>query len=223
VVSKRRTGSRSPAASAEWEHRRSAILRAASDLFAEKGVLATTVRDIGDGAGLLSGSLYHYFPSKDAMVEEIVITYLNGLASDCRRARADHDDPVACLEALVTLSFAAIEDHRSACLIYQNDAAYLHTLSIAAQLDDVAKEIHWAWLDVISVGVKQGRLRADVDPSVYYRFARDALWSTVRWYKPGGGRLIEDVARDFLAVFLHGIAIPSKPPRSQRRAAGAKA
>ena len=36
-------------------------------MFAERGLRATTVRDIADSAGILSGSPYHHFSSKEEM------------------------------------------------------------------------------------------------------------------------------------------------------------
>ena len=41
-------------------------------MFAERGLRATTVRDIADSAGILSGSLYHHFSSKEEMVDEVL-------------------------------------------------------------------------------------------------------------------------------------------------------
>ena len=52
--------------------RRDEILAIAAQLFAERGFAATTVREIADAAGILSGSLYHHFDSKESMVDELV-------------------------------------------------------------------------------------------------------------------------------------------------------
>ena len=48
-------------------------------MFAERGLRATTVRDIADGAGILSGSLYHHFASKEEMVDELLHSFLDWL------------------------------------------------------------------------------------------------------------------------------------------------
>ncbi len=45
-----------------------AILRAAQRLFAENGFEATTTRDIAQAAGIASGTLFNYFPTKEAIV-----------------------------------------------------------------------------------------------------------------------------------------------------------
>ena len=55
--------------------RRAELLALAARMFAERGFLATTVRDIADAAGILSGSLYHHFGSKEEMVDELLDSF----------------------------------------------------------------------------------------------------------------------------------------------------
>ena len=55
-------------------------------MFAERGLRATTVRDIADSAGILSGSLYHHFKSKEQMVEEVLRDFLDWLFARYRRS-----------------------------------------------------------------------------------------------------------------------------------------
>ena len=59
--------------------RRAELLELAARMFAERGFRATTVRDIADAAGILSGSLYHHFDSKESMVDEILTGFLDEL------------------------------------------------------------------------------------------------------------------------------------------------
>src|SRR6185369_15433633 len=59
--------------------RQGEVLAAAAELFAEHGYISTTVRDIADAAGILSGSLYHHFDSKESMVDEILRGFLDAL------------------------------------------------------------------------------------------------------------------------------------------------
>ncbi|MBM0741101.1 TetR/AcrR family transcriptional regulator [Phormidium sp. CLA17] len=42
------------------------------DLFAEKGYSTITMRQIASGLGVSTGTLYHYFPSKEAIFEQLV-------------------------------------------------------------------------------------------------------------------------------------------------------
>ena len=59
-----------PVRTRRGETSRAAILKAALDLFQERGYEATTMRAIADRAGTSLGSSYHYFPSKEHLVLE---------------------------------------------------------------------------------------------------------------------------------------------------------
>ena len=64
---------------------RAAILRAGSEVFAELGYGAASVRDIVRRTDLATGTFYNYFPDKESVLREI----LDGVAEQIRtRARA---------------------------------------------------------------------------------------------------------------------------------------
>jgi AcrR family transcriptional regulator len=50
------------------DSRRPALLDAAARLFAERGFAGTSMRDIAASVGMLSGSIYYHFPSKQALL-----------------------------------------------------------------------------------------------------------------------------------------------------------
>ena len=89
--------------------RREELLRIAADLFATKGFRNTTVRDIADAAGILSGSLYHHFDSKESMVDELMRTFQAELFAAYDEILASDDDARTKLERAVRLSFDTIE------------------------------------------------------------------------------------------------------------------
>ncbi|MFT3697175.1 MAG: TetR/AcrR family transcriptional regulator [Kofleriaceae bacterium] len=52
-------------------NKREAVMHAALDLFVERGFYGTAVPEIADKAGVGAGTIYRYFPSKEALVNEI--------------------------------------------------------------------------------------------------------------------------------------------------------
>src|SRR5437868_13012173 len=105
--------------------RREELLAIAAGLFAEKGFKNTTVRDIADAAGILSGSLYHHFDSKESMVDEILQRFLDELFGRYREIVAAGLTARATLEALVIASFQSIDRSHAAVAIYQDEAKHL--------------------------------------------------------------------------------------------------
>jgi len=186
--------------------RREELLAIAARLFAEKGFRNTTVRDIADAAGILSGSLYHHFDSKESMVDEILSTFQEELFGQYDAILASSDlDPLAKLEQAVLVSFDAIDKHRDEVAIYQNDAAYLLTFERFAYLGERNQQSREVWLTLLQNGIDAGVLRDDLDLELTYRFIRDTIWVAVSWYRPGGRRTHTEIARQYLSILLEGI------------------
>src|SRR5437764_15234978 len=105
--------------------RRDELLALAARLFADRGFRATTVRDIADAAGILSGSLYHHFDSKESMIDEILSGFLDGFARKAQAVVDAGDDPVETLRGLVTLAFDAVAEDSTAVAVMQNGVGFL--------------------------------------------------------------------------------------------------
>jgi len=186
--------------------RRAELLDIAARLFAERGLRATTVRDIADAAGILSGSLYHHFDSKESMVDEILRGFLDTLFDRYHRIVAQDLGPRGSLEALVVTSFQALDEHHAAVAIYQAEARRLAEQPRFAYIPKRLTEFRRIWHDVLKSGIADGSFRTDLDVELSYRFLRDTVWVGVGWYRPGGKLPIGDIARQYLAIVLDGIA-----------------
>jgi AcrR family transcriptional regulator len=196
------SGPAAPAVSA----RREEILAIAAELFAEKGFATTTVREIADTAGILSGSLYHHFDSKESMVDEILRTFLDEILARYRAAVAEGDDPAKILRELVRAAFSALGTHRAAVAVMINEFNLLVQYPRFTYLWDGADETERLWAGVVESGIATGVFRSDIDPRMIYRFMRDAIWVSVRWYRPDGRDSPEQIADFYLDVLLDGIA-----------------
>ncbi|MBB3044998.1 TetR family transcriptional regulator [Nocardioides sp. LMS-CY] len=186
--------------------RRDELLSIAAGLFAEKGFKNTTVRDIADAAGILSGSLYHHFDSKESMVDEILRTFQDELFAAYDEVLASDDDPRTKIERAVRLSFESIDQHPNAVAIFQNEADYLGGFERFGYLAERNAQSRNVWMTLLTDGVETGALRADLDVTLTYRFIRDTVWVAVRWYRPGGGLSHEAIANQYLTILLDGIA-----------------
>jgi TetR/AcrR family transcriptional regulator, cholesterol catabolism regulator len=187
-------------------NRRAELLELAARMFAERGYGQTTVRDIADAAGILSGSLYHHFDSKESMVDEILRTFLDELFTRYREIVDAGLGPKQTLKALVVASFEAIDTRHAEVAIYQNESKHLMPLERFSYLDDRNVEFRKLWTVLLEDGIGAGVFRADLDVDLAYRFIRDTVWVAVRWYRPGGGLSADAVADQYLAILLDGIA-----------------
>ncbi|QHC24470.1 TetR/AcrR family transcriptional regulator [Streptomyces sp. GS7] len=187
--------------------RRRELLSIAAEVFADQGYNATTVRRIADRAGMLAGSLYYHFDSKESMVDEILATFLDELWAGYDAVLAAHLGPRETIEALVTESFREIDRHRAAVAIYQKEARHLATQPRFGYLTDSQRKFEKAWLGTLERGVTEGVFRGDLDIRLTYRFLRDTVWVAASWYRPQGRHSPEEIARQYLSMVLDGITL----------------
>lgn len=185
--------------------RRDELLNLAAAMIAERGLRATTVRDIADAAGILSGSLYHHFSSKEEMVDEVLRDFLDWLFDRYQQIIDSKANPLDRLTGLFLASFDAIEHRHAQVVIYQDEAKRLSSQERFSYVDERNRQQRKMWVDVLQQGVKEGYFRPDLDVDLVYRFIRDTTWVSVRWYSPGGPLTAEQVGRQYLAIVLGGI------------------
>jgi AcrR family transcriptional regulator len=186
--------------------RREELLAIAAELFAQRGFKNTTVRDIADAAGILSGSLYHHFNSKESMVDEILSTFQTELFATYDAIVRSELDPRGKVEAVLRASFDAIDRHHAEVAIFQNDSQFLMEFERFNYLREHNERFRRLWLDLLTEGISAGVLRPDLDAVLVYRFIRDTVWVAVRWYRPGGDLPAQKVADQYLSILLDGIA-----------------
>jgi len=189
----------------EPNSRRGELLELAAAMFAERGMRATTVRDIADGAGILSGSLYHHFSSKEEMVDELLRGFLDWLFARYREIMDTEANALARLKGLFLASFEAIEHRHSQVVIYQDEAKRLSSQPRFSYIEDMNRRQRKMWVEVLNQGIDEGYFQPDLDVDLVYRFIRDTTWVSVRWYQPGGPLTAQQVGRQYLAIVLGGI------------------
>ncbi|CAM3799610.1 TetR/AcrR family transcriptional regulator [Bacillus paramycoides] len=74
----------------EYEERRNEILDTAEKLFVTKGYTKTTVNDILKEIGIAKGTFYHYFKSKEEVMDEIIMRIIK---ADVAKAKAIVSNP----------------------------------------------------------------------------------------------------------------------------------
>jgi TetR/AcrR family transcriptional regulator, cholesterol catabolism regulator len=176
----------------------------AAELFAEKGYRATTVREIADAAGILSGSLYHHFDSKESIGDEILSRFMNEVLADYRTA-ATAGRPRAAIEQIVRSTSHTLARHRAALAMLQNDWSYFFSQPRFAYLPKAVRELEQIWITQLELGKEAGLFRPDLDARLTYRLMRDVLWMPARW-GGAGGYTTEQVMEGFLRILFDGIA-----------------
>jgi len=185
--------------------RKRQILDCSAEIFARKGISATTIREIAEAVGVYSGALYHYFPSKEAIVTEIIREYIEDLTERCREVTARSLPPIERIEALALVALTTSEDYFNATTIWRREGEYMRERVVEADMTSTADTMEIAWREAIHEGVADGTFRTDIDPEVFRELLYDVVWHASRWFRPGPDRSLADLARSVVTVFVDGL------------------
>jgi TetR/AcrR family fatty acid metabolism transcriptional regulator len=154
--------------------KRDAILRAAIDVFAERGFFNAQVADVARAAGVAAGTVYLYFKSKDDLLVSIFDRSMReGLAAG-RAAVADLRDPRERLRRLARAHLARLGGDRNLAVVFQvelrQSTKFMERFS-STLLRDYLGLIR----EAIADGQRAGLFRGDIKPTAAAKMLFGAL------------------------------------------------
>src|SRR3954462_932399 len=145
--------------------KREAILRAAIDVFAERGFFNAQVADVARAAGVAAGTVYLYFRGKDDLLVSIFERTMRAAIADGRACVAPLADPVAQLREIARVHLERMGRDRSLAVVFQvelrQSTKFMERFS-STFLRDYLGLIRQA----IEDGQRAGHFRADVKATV---------------------------------------------------------
>jgi len=99
--------------------KREAILRAAIDVFAERGFFNAQVADVARAAGVAAGTVYLYFRGKDDLLVSIFERTMRAAIADGRACVAPLADPIAQLREIARVHLDRMGRDRSLAVVFQ--------------------------------------------------------------------------------------------------------
>lgn len=143
--------------------KRRQILDAAVRVFARQGFHATRVSDIADEAGVAYGLVYHYFNSKEAVLNELFVerwSLLLAAIEEADRAGGPHGERLAAVASFIVESYRHDPELMKVIIVEVTRAANsfgrTHLPEIRRAYESIAK--------IFADGQEAGAFRADIDP-----------------------------------------------------------
>jgi TetR/AcrR family transcriptional regulator, fatty acid metabolism regulator protein len=192
------------------EEKRRLILDAAVRVFARKGFHQSRVGDIAREAGVAHGLLYHYFDSKDQLLETVFRENWSVLL-DRIRAVEETDEPAA--DQLRHVAAILLRTWR-----HEPDVVRVVVREIARS-PEVQERIGELVEPVGSIrrlverGQERGEFRADLDPglaaSIFYGGVDAVLTGWVLGTRPDGDDAIAAAEHALVEVVVGGFRVPA--------------
>lgn len=151
---------------ADARRNRDALLRAAGDAFAERGV-DTSLEDIAERAGVGIATLYRNFPTRETLIQAVYQAEVERLCDGVDDLLAA-SSPVEALETWTQRFVAHVGRKRGMATALKQavaDAASPEAALVNAELIAASKErMRVAITRLVEAGVADGTLRSDVEP-----------------------------------------------------------
>ena len=193
--------------------RRTEILQTANSVIAASG-LRTSLQQIADAAGILAGSLYHHFESKEAILVELIRRYHADLdrIGEAALKRLDEPDPRPVSEQIIELGCAIARcavEHQAALQM-----SFFEGPSADPELMELTRRrpaaIQAAMLQLLRAGRWSGYIRPDLDlPTLADRMCQSMLHVGLDVIRHKSAS--DQVATVLCRIHLQGLASENPP------------
>lgn len=186
--------------------RRAELIRAAAELFSERGYHGTSMQHLADALGLQRGSLYAHIGSKEELLLEVVNEGAERFLERGERAAGLEAFASVRLRALLVGHIETAIEHLPAATVFLNEWRYL---SEAKRGEVQAKRDRYEDLvrKIIEEGITAGEFRRDADVRFAARLVLSAGNWTYAWYRPGGELGPREIGERFTKLLLQGLEI----------------
>jgi AcrR family transcriptional regulator len=109
--------------------KRPEIVRAATSLFAERGIDGTSMRDIAEAAGVREAAIYRHFAGKDELAREIFLSWYGWYCEKLQDIVSGAARTLDKLREIVRHEFSAVTEHSEAFVYFcENEARFVRSL-----------------------------------------------------------------------------------------------
>lgn len=144
---------------------REVLLHEAEILMRTRGYAAFSYADLAERVGIRKASIHHHFPTKEALGEALIDSYLVNFQQALADILAEESHAAARLERYAAFFIASMEDGMMPLCGALSAETFVLPASLQARVHRFFT-LHLDWLQrVVREGIKSGELKADLDPT----------------------------------------------------------
>ena len=189
------------------------ILQASLQLFSRYGYAAVSMRQIASEVGLQAGALYNHFPTKQAILHQLMVAHLEELIEMLEMADLP-GDPARALEAFVRFHIHFHIDKPEAVFI-----AYMELRNLEAgpyrEVMQLRQRYERALRDILRSGMAAGVF--DVPDAPVASMAIISMLTGVNtWYRYGGRLSVAEIEKIYVNMVLAAVGARNVAPREHK-------
>lgn len=183
---------------------RDQLIQRALELFERNGYPRTSVEDIVSAAGLTKGAFYHHFQSKEEVLEIIHNDYVDAQLEMCEKVIGQYTDPREQLAQIARRTITGLGEYRAHVSVYLQDRRFLTGVR-RGNVTMKRNQVDRIFTGIIERGAASGVFREDVDPKlVAFGLIGMYAW-VINWWRPDGPLSLEEIADQYIEIFLGGL------------------
>jgi AcrR family transcriptional regulator len=198
--------------SAGAEEKRRLILDAAVRVFAHKGFHTSRVGDIAEEAGVAHGLLYHYFSSKDEVLDTIFRETWSDLLAEIHEIESSGASAREQLQRAAARLLGGWQMHPDVTRVLVREIA--RSAEVQQRIGELVKPIE-AIQRIIARGQQTGEFRDDFDSRlagiIFYGGIEEVLSGWVLGQIPDGPDAVEAAERTLIDVVCAGFTAAPAP------------
>jgi AcrR family transcriptional regulator len=189
--------------SENFEDIKDEILTAAAKLFAEKGFRNTNIIDIGQACNASKSRMYHYFPSKESMLQAMLEAHVGGLLVLAREIAQTQAEAQQKFRRYVFVHLQYYYRYRDQHEVLIEDADHLPE-GARATVNQAEQQLV-GFLIAILRELNAERFKDKQVATTHAMLIYGMLNWTYTWYKPSGKFNLESLADQASALCLNGV------------------
>lgn len=195
---------KSEKAQLKFEGKRERVLASALELFIENGYDATSLQQIADRSGLLKGSLYYYWRTKEDLLYAVVERVHQSTQEMLDEISAEGRSPCEQIESILRLCAAgAVRDRKLLVVFYRemNRIPEQRRSAIVALRDRQDAILR----DLIVAGQERGAIERSLDPKITSMSLSLLANSPYTWYRPDGPLPLETIIDQVVGLAMNSL------------------
>jgi TetR/AcrR family fatty acid metabolism transcriptional regulator len=187
------------------ERKRGVILRAAVEVFSERGYFGARMREVAKHAGVADGTLYLYFDGKEHLLVSVLEEHMRAFLARARRDASEVADPREKLRRVVERHLTSLENDRALARVFQIELRHSRRFLRQVARGHVAEYLQLLQ-EIIEEGATRGCFRTDVPADVAARAVFGAVDElTTAWVLASRSRPLAGQAGPLLRLLLRGL------------------
>lgn len=188
----------------EKNNTKAKIIKAATELFGEKGYNSTSIQDICRKAGVSKGGLFYYFSAKEEILFLIHDEFISYELERAYKIINEDKSYALILKDLIVDLVESIGKFKPYVTVFFQERKFFSQESFAS-IREKRDEYEDIFFEVIKKGIKSNEFKDNINPRIIVKSIFGMCNWTYQWYKKSGDLSAEEIGEIYYKIILNGI------------------